>query len=184
MFSVPFRFSICLLCTPSRSKIPPPPPSILLYILSVRSFVKKRAAKGVSNYPNVRMYYILKTEGNCTRVEKYYRKNSKGLILGKLKNLKIQLWGDQISKVSMMGDSNFYGNVLSLDNVDSCTSLKSMVSWAEVNAAKWYAIQLIKFFVFSINLLSSLESMDSSLMVFKGERMKFNIIQLLNYYKI
>lgn len=30
----------------------------------------------------------------------------------------------------------FYGNVLSLDNVDSCTSLKSMVSWAEVNAAK------------------------------------------------
>lgn len=35
---IPFRFSICLLCTPSRSKnpYPPPSPSILLYILSVK----------------------------------------------------------------------------------------------------------------------------------------------------
>lgn len=174
MFSLPFRFSICLLCTPSRSKIPPPPsPSILLYILYIRSFVREETCRKRS----VKL-------PKCTYV--LYSKNWRELYVSR-KVLQKEFEGFDPWKIEEFEDSimgRFYGNVLSLDNVDSCTSLKSMVSWAEVNAAKWCAIQLAKFFVFLINLLSSLESMDSSLMVFKGERMKFNIIQFLNYYKI
>lgn len=121
-------------------KIPPPLPKYLVvYIVFIH--VKKR--KRTANYTkNVRTFTENWRE-LCASRKWIMGESSKNLILGKLKFWRFDDRGIRIS----------WKRILSFDNVDSCTSLKWMASWAEVNAAKWCDTIGEGLLVFSINLL-------------------------------